>query len=426
MASVEVPQFVEWQPSGAIEQVDSQTVLLTDLSDRFDDPLKLLERPARLDIYQDFDSRIYSLSLPSCLLLGEDLIKLMSAARPDFLWFEDYGTYRTTERVEYGGNRIGTLADWGFAALPVDVKRRLFLEHKAVFGRFWDEFYEFHADKFSQAVGTWSKGEYEGFFKYEMGYVADKEYVVENLGKVLRSVDCHLHNRDHPAEFLRDKFDELKDDIGEVDRKYLDTFSFFCEYAEFVTRLSRKAKERLVDLGVLKDTKFLLDLNSEPSEKAVWPKYNPTEVSSLVYLGDGAAVIKSGESFVRFKVEGVEQREVSRQIVVEEDKMMIPAIIWARKASGERFYLSGELPGVLRHTDPREDSLLGLLLVTYLYEDVRKSLGEEWSFAGSQLQRMMEAQLPLLDSVFRDKIMQKAPIFDKLEQISEFSIRGVA
>lgn len=339
------------------------------------DPLDLVMMDRlRARIYDFPDFQIYSVYNPRTVLLGKGFNTLLYAARNGAL----------SEGLMPQGID-GVVADWVY----IDHNAYLQQHHSVHLGKHWSNFMRFHRDRFVWAISEPTQAKAKEFFEANLIRFVNARYAetlqdeVENL---LRASEISVHAG--PLE-MRDVRLVGHRRIPFAQLPPVTQDSLIRDF-----RGERNLKKTIIDCS---------------SQEGVIEEDNGYPQKRISYSGGGLVKVQFGNSWSVISLEDDESKIIEKYFEEGEQTGLIPRVLWAKmRRNGQKFYLDGEIPDYLEEDiDPRTDTLAGLILATYLSPSERDSLPKKmgytpWSWPK---QKMREAQIPVLVSIFRDRIL---------------------
>lgn len=356
-----------------------------------EDKLRLLSSRVKIKTFDSPDSTIYSVSYTYRAFYGQELIDLLTSARPH--------KSDETEENQRSQNKEGIIDDWSIAdpSEPEisEVGSQLVRDHAAHLEPFWSEFVDFHLRDFLQAVKALSFEEQEGLFVPQAWKLVKKSYAIANAEKLL----VEMINKDY--------------ENGEKARSSLNALRLMLIDSP---RMPQKSKDDLIRVG-LKD---LIIIDDSVPGQYDWPKSIEGSSITIDYLGGDIFRLRADNgSQVTVSIEQGRAQEVERFILNPQDKAIIPWVLWSKdKNTRKRQYMNSNVPQeFLEGVDDRANTLLGLVVATSFSPRERDRLPEHRGLPNKKYsQEMLEAQIPLLISMRRKRILKGGSFFKTIER----------
>lgn len=366
-------------PSNLAETKTYHTTMGEILGLSSDDPLRLLSSGVKVGVFDAPSSTVYSVAYSYRSFYSQDFIDLLSSARH---------TKRDTAQT-----RADIIDDWELVYSGGEGDRQLVKDHSAGLEPFWSEFVECHLPLFLDAVKVFSGQEQEGLLVPQAWKLVKKSYAIANSERLL-------------AEMIKKDYES-----GEKARSSFNTLRLMLIVSP---GLSQEDKDHLTRVG-LRD--FIVVDDSVPGQYD-WPKSIEDSPIAIDYLGEDLFRLKTDNgSYITVSLDQGKAREVERFIVNPQDSAIIPWILWEKdKATGQRRYITSNIPQrLIDRVDERANALLGLLVAASLSPRERGKLPKTRGLPNvSGRQDMMEAQIPFLVSVKRQKILE-SQLFQAVE-----------
>ena len=180
--------------------------------------------------------------------------------------------------------------------------------------------------------------------------------------------------------------------------------------------LPQSLKDSLIKAGL----KNLVIVDDTVPGQYDWPKSIEGSPITIDYLGGDLFRLRTGNgSQITVSVEQGSAQEVERFIVNPQDKAIIPWVLWSKdKSTRKRQYVNSNVPQeFLEGVDERANTLLGLVVATSFSPRERDRLPEHRGLPNKKyLQEMAEAQIPLLVSMSRKRILKGGSFFRTIER----------
>lgn len=376
-------------------------------------PLGLLTTPADVREYETPRTFVYFVYFEQVHLFGKDLIQVLRLARA-----------RPETLGDQPQTRQDILADWNLVdrmGKEDSYSQRLVDLHQAGLRSFWTEFDLYHRRKFMAAVNAYESDVVEEVFEREAARIVSKKRAISQLDSLLKqvfeqdegeSLRRHLSVNPHLLEkWLKGRGEDVegKDTILILSAEHL---------GRLIENNPQSIKGMLLE-GVLSGLLTVVD--TEGSPKSI--KRGPVDELgsfSVNYLGCDRLKIQVGNSGLMLDLNGGSAQETGRLIIDPYERALIPWMVWrVDKSTGRRSYLASNIPAQLREiVDDRANSLVGLVVATALSKNQRDKLPRKKGLKGGNYkQDMREAQMPVLVSMYRSKIL-KGPVFKGVEKFS--------
>lgn len=401
------------------EQTSTLEEILGEERPEIEYPLGLLAATVDVRIFESEEALFYRVNFPETLLLGQDLIKLLTYSRP------------ANSVSEFGvQNRLEIHSDWMLPDRP-DVFRQheyLVKMHERLFDPHWSEFLSYHRAQFMDAVFELSEKEINEYFDTQIAKLVTKKNAVSNLElfidedhirRILFSTYL-FENRN----IIRDWLHENKPDIREERIRGME----IDDLRSLIRELPQKLKKYLVEKGILGSSMNVVDIQgpaklilngSDGSYRISYKTHTRFAARFAVeYLGDRCVTIQLGDnlSFLHFNRGSF--KEMERHIKHSYYGALIPLVLWSRdKNTGQRSYLSSDVPHILvedlmQGMDKQSNTLLGLAALTYLSPNQRDQLPSKLHG-----RPMLEAQQLLVLLMNKDYLANETHLCPRVESL---------
>lgn len=408
----------------------NRTLRLGDLPNlRSPHPLGLEDLKVKVVCLDSQAARLYCLGVEDRVFYGLNLLELITSSRPD----KKKGQLK---EVQGRGDFIGDTSEYFNPARRVS-KGGLMSRHLHHLDPWWSECTAHHLGRYDLAVRTLDPQEAREKLSTRCQKLIEVDYAAANLPMfVKRAARYDSYYYWNVYHFLK-RQPQLLTDLG------LDIKSFRGEGWQARLRSlmhhfpeNFELRKQWVRTGLLEvnasNMLFAIDTTLQP-HNAISTTY-PVSVYKTDYLGNNRVRLHLNGSWVEGDLNQDRFTPDRWSLLDPSTQGLSPLISWLHThATGKDIYLAGAVPDIIKDDFvPQADTNLGLVLAASLSDQTRNSLPRRLSYYDisgetppegkkAYKQYMMEAQQPLMLSIFRSLVVT-APIFTAVRDLVDSSL----